>query len=421
MRKQNKDYRSYIIAIAKKSERLERIDRLGGRIYSKTVSLVLKTHAAKGFWLSDSGLKKYLKFKEYPCHAHSVQAIIDDYCGARCSFFSNLKSNPTAKPPYKTSKFHTFTWRASGITYKRGKLRLSMGLGRDALYIKIDKKFDKKVPAKISMVYNPMTHQYEFHATYEVKPQKSQPKAGRVVAVDLGEIHPIVSFDGITSEIYNGRYLRSLSQYREKFKSKINHLLSRCQRGSRRWKKLKRTKNRTLNNLNTLIRDVRHKITSRFVSACKAKKVETIVIGDIKHIRQSIDYGPKVNQKLHQWAFGKITEMITYKAKAVGIEVDSQAEAYTSQTCPSCGHRKKPNKRAYHCRKCKWQGHRDVIGASNILTKYQGWLFNPVVGAVVSPTGVRFDPHLRRLDKWSPFRGLKSSKPPTRKQRSTRL
>ncbi len=55
------------------------------------------------------------------------------------------------------------------------------------------------------------------------------------------------------------------------------------------------------------------------------------------------------------------------------------------------------------------------MGASNILTTYQGLLFNPVVGAVVSPTGVRFTPHLRRLDKWTPFSGLKSSNPSKRR------
>ena len=313
------------------------------------------------------------------------------------------------------------TWRATGISYKRGKLRLSMGEGREPLWVQIDKKFHKKVPAEISMVYNRNTHIYEFHATYETHQKQSKVRAGTAVAVDMGEIHPIVAFDGITSEIYNGRYLRSLMQYREKFKTKINQLLSRCQRGSRRYKKLRRAKNRTLYHLNNLICDVRHKITSRFVSTCKAKNVETIVIGDIKHIRQSIDYGKKANQKLHQWAFSNIQNMITYKAKAVGITVETEDEAYTSQTCPSCRHKKKPDNREYRCSQCGWQGHRDLVGASNILTKYQGWLFNPVVGAVVSPTGVRFNPHLRRLDKWSPFSGLKSSKPPTRKQRSTRL
>ena len=420
MSKSKKDYRTYILATSKPTKYLDGINRLGGRIYSKTVSLAFQTHEQKGFWLSDSGLKAYLKFKKYPCHAHSVQAIIDDYCGARRSFFANRKSNPNAKPPNKTRKFHTFTWRATGISYKRGQLRLSMGLDQDPLWIQIDKKFHKVVPAEVSLVYNRTTQQYEFHATYDTIPKKAKAKVGSAVAVDMGEIHPIVAFDGLHSEIYNGRQIRSIMRYRNKFLGSINKALSRCVRYSRRWKKLKRVKNRTLQKLAAQLRDMRHKITSRFVSSCRERKIETIVIGDIKQIRQSIEYGKKANQKLHQWAFSKIQNMITYKAKAVGINVDTEDEAYTSQTCPSCGHRKKPNRRTYYCGQCEWQGHRDVVGASNILTKYQGFLFNPVVGAVVSPTGVRFNPHLRRLDKWSPFSGLKSSKPPTRKQRSTR-
>ena len=421
MSKSKKEYRTYIIATAKPTEQLDGLNRLGGRIYSKTVSLAFKTHEQKGFWISDGGLKAYLKFKRYPCQAHSVQAIIDDYCGARRSFFANKKSNPNAKPPHKTRKFHTFTWRTTGISYKRGKLRLSIGLDQEPLWIKVDKKFHKVVPAEVSLVYNKTTKQYEFHATYDTTPKISKAKAGSAVAVDMGEIHPIVSFDGINAEIYNGREIRSVVRYQNKFKSSINKALSRCVRYSRRWKKLKRVKNRTLQKLAAQLRDMRHKITSCFVSTCRERKIETIVIGDLKHIRQSINYGKKANQKLHQWAFSKIQNMITYKAKAVGIKVDTQDEAYTSQTCPSCGHRKKPSKRSYHCSKCKWQGHRDVVGASNILTKYQGFLFNPVVGAVVSPRGVRFNPHLRRLDKWSPFSGLKSSKPSKRRQRSTRL
>ena len=421
MSKSKNDYLTYVVATAKPTEALDAINRLGGQIYSKTVSLAFKTHRQKGFWISDGGLKAYLKFKRYPCQAHSVQAIIDDYCGARRSYFANAKTNPNAKPPHKTRKFHTFTWRATGISYKRGKLRLSMGLDRSPLWIKIDKKFHKKVPAEVSLVYNRTTQQYEFHATYIMQPKKAKAKSGTAVAVDMGEIHPIVSFDGLNAEIYNGREVRSKVRYREKSKTNINRKLSRCKRYSKRWKKLKCAKDRTLAALSNQLRDMRHKITSRFVSTCRERKIETIVIGDIKHIRRSIQYGKKRNEKLHQWAFSKIRDMITYKAKAVGINVDTQDEAYTSQTCPSCSNRKKPNKRNYKCSKCGWHGHRDLVGASNILTAYQGWLFNPVVGVVVSPTGVRFDPHLRRLDKWSPFSGLKSSKPPTRKQRSTRL
>ena len=67
MSKSQKDYRTYILATAKPTEQLDGLNRLGGRIYSKTVSLAFKTHEKKGFWLSDGGLKAYLKFKKYPC------------------------------------------------------------------------------------------------------------------------------------------------------------------------------------------------------------------------------------------------------------------------------------------------------------------------------------------------------------------
>ena len=416
MSKSKKDYLTYIIATAKPTVQLDDINRLGGRIYSKTVSLAFKTHVQKGFWISDGGLKAYLKFKKYPCQAHSVQAIIDDYCGARRSYFANRETNPNAKPPHKTSKFHTFTWRATGISYSRGKLRLSMGnQDRDPLWIKIDKKFHKKVPAEVSLVYNRTRKHYEFQATYRMQPKKTQTRSGTAVAVDMGEIHPIVAFDGIHADIYNGRQVRSKVRYREKSKANINRKLSRCERYSKRWKKLKRAKDQTLAALSHQLRDMRHKLTSRFVSTCRERKIETIVIGDLKHIRRSIQYGKKRNEKLHQWAFSQIRDMLTYKARSVGIHVDTQDEAYTSQTCPSCRNRKKPSSRTYKCAKCGWQGHRDVVGASNILTAYQGWFFNPVVGAVVSPVGIRYHPNLCRLDKWSPFSGLKSSKPSKRR------
>ena len=93
-KREKHEYRSYIVATARRSKRLDSINRIGGRIYSKTVALTQKTHDTKGFWLSDSGLKKYLRHKGYPCHSHSVQAIIDDYCGARRAFFEIRKADP---------------------------------------------------------------------------------------------------------------------------------------------------------------------------------------------------------------------------------------------------------------------------------------------------------------------------------------
>lgn len=73
------NYRTYIIYTCQRTDELDAINELGGRIYSKTVSLVRKVNDSKDFWLSVGDAKKYLRCIEYPCHAHSVQAIIDDY------------------------------------------------------------------------------------------------------------------------------------------------------------------------------------------------------------------------------------------------------------------------------------------------------------------------------------------------------
>ena len=65
-------------------------------------------------------------------------------------------------------------------------------------------------------------------------------------------------------------------------------------------------------------------------------------------------------------------------------------EAYTSQTCPKCGNRKKPNNREYKC-KCGLTYHRDGIGAINIRQKYLGCFGVPVAAAMAPPVGIRLE------------------------------
>jgi putative transposase len=41
-------------------------------------------------------------------------------------------------------------------------------------------------------------------------------------------------------------------------------------------------------------------------------------------------------------------------------------ERGTSSRCPQCGHRHRPKGRTWQCRKCGFEGHRDVVGAANM-------------------------------------------------------
>lgn len=160
-------------------------------------------------------------------------------------------------------------------------------------------------------------------------------------------------------------------------------------RGSRRWKRLRARKGAILKRIDNQVRDVLHKQTTKLVSTLHKRGVQTVVIGDVRDIRQDLDYGKKANQKMHQWVAGKVRGMITYKSEALGMRVAIQDEAYTSQTCPACGERHKPTGREYRC-KCGFRYHRDGVGSWNIRAKYLGSFGSPVVGAMASPIGVRY-------------------------------
>ncbi len=199
-----------------------------------------------------------------------------------------------------------------------------------------------------------------------------------VVGVDIGEIHPIVSHDGQHTEIYNGRYIRSLYRHRNKVLAEFHQMLSRCKRHSKRWWRLTRRKWKRMKKIDAQIKDALNKHTTNFVKSTAERNIGTIVLGDLTGIRININYSKRSNQKLHQWAFSKITSLITYKAKELGIKVEQIDEAYTSQTCPKCGNRKKSNNRNYTC-KCGFKYHRDGVGAINIRRKYLGHFGVPVV------------------------------------------
>ena len=330
-----------------------------------------------------------MRHKEYALHSQSIQACADSYFDSLKSFFQVRKSHTEAKPPKRTPKYFKVRWKSGAIRMKKGQLILSNGKGHPPVILEnVDEK-----PNYVEMYFK--RGHYYFALVYKVDIPPKQ-ETGITVSVDMGEVHPIVSFNGKRTTIYNGRQLRSIMQYRNKVKAHFSAKMDRCKKRSKRWYRLLKAKRSTLDKLDAQIKDAEHKITTRFISDCQRAKADTIVIGDLNGIRDNIKYSKKSNQKLHQWTFARIAQKITYKAELAGIKVISTSEAYTSQTCPQCGHRKKPNKRNYHCKQCEFTYHRDGVGAINIFNKVSGLINNPVVGALASPFGVRYYQHLCR-------------------------
>ena len=369
-----------------KTPELDTLAHEAGRVYSKVVSLMRKVKKKKGFWLSKESVRKYMRLRGYNLHSQTIQVIIDSYFDALKSYFRVVKSNPDAKPPKRTPHYFKVRWIQNGITFKDGVVRLSNGKGTLPILLKSD-----ACPVYVELYFQRGSYYFSLVYKVQVPPKR---ETGKSVAIDMGEIHPIVSHDGDQTIIYNGRALRAIKQYINKFKSHIQSKMDRCVKRSNRWYQLKRIKTKILAKLNAQLRDAEHKVTSRFISDCLKAKADTIVIGDLKGIRKRAKFSKKANQKVHQWAFAHLQSMIVYKAELAGLHVKFVSEAYTSQTCPQCGNRKKPTNRNYKCNHCGFEYHRDGVGAINIWNKVSGFILSPVVGVMASPIGVRFHPHL---------------------------
>jgi putative transposase len=145
------------------------------------------------------------------------------------------------------------------------------------------------------------TSGYEAIATYMLESPPAQPPGDKVAGIDLGEVHMAVSHDGEQTHILNGRLLRSKRQYRNKLIAELDSKIDRKKRGSRWRKKLVASKVRQLRKLKHQIQDIEHKSTTRLISTLYREGVQTLVIGDVRDIRQENDTGSKNNQKIHQW------------------------------------------------------------------------------------------------------------------------
>ena len=206
-----------------------------------------------------------------------------------------------------------------------------------------------------------------------------------------------VAHDGTATHILNGRLLRSKVQYRNKVQAELNSRIDgRMKKGSKRRKRVIRSKKKQLEKIEQQIKEIEHKQTSKLITTLQQAGVRTLVIGDVRDLRQTTDVGHTNNQKIHQWSHGSVRQKLTYKAQRLGMEVVLQEESFTSRTCPQCGRvRSKVQGRVFRCanKRCRFVFHRDGVGAINIRRKYLGQL--PVVGVMAPPTGLRFSPHVR--------------------------
>ena len=186
---------------------------------------------------------------------------------------------------------------------------------------------------------------------------------GNTMGIDLGIKCPAVSYisDGSVKFYGNGRknkYMRRHYKYLRQKLQKAKHM---------------NAVQRINNKEQRIMKDIDHKLSHCIIETAVSHNVNTIKLERLANIRATTRTSRKNNPSLNTWSFYRLAQYIEYKAKIAGIKVEYVNPAYTSQTCPVCGHVHHANDRDYVC-KCGFHIHRDLLGAMNICssTEYVG-------------------------------------------------
>ena len=338
---------SYLTLVAKveagEKERAALLDAMlcATKVYNGLIWELRKVYEQTGkSRVSRQNLNRILKGlpRAQGYYSLSVQATRDEVIGAYRSYFALRRNgNQAVRPPGFRRKM-----RYSGLRYFDGYglkvegdcLRLGLGLNREDGVRQVTVRLQHRPGVKFRKVVSVlMTYDekngMEAHLVVDVEDGKA--KGTRKVAVDLGETQVIAAiFDDRQGVLYSGREVKAIRRTWQKVRTKVKPPTVENRRKSKRFRQIERKESRQVNHL-------LHLISKNFVERCDEAGVDTIAIGDLTNIRQKIDYGDHLNQRLHAWPFAKIADRIEYKAQLHGIQVIKISEAYSSQTCHACG------------------------------------------------------------------------------------
>ena len=339
-------------------------------------------------------------------HSQSAQAVAQNLAKAWKSYFALIKQyrqkkqlalakgqpfdeSFPGKPDYQPKDGHLTTkWKKQGFRLIDGKLRLSLskqsreylqqrhGIQSKFSWIALPKALSLGAAQlqEIELVPHDLYGQLIFvlHLIYKKTITPTVVTTRKVMAIDLG-VH---NFATVITEgfrdgyIFDGRMLVSRFRWFNKERGKavsIKDKLANQQLPVDR--PVQRLVTLTVKE-RSYTKDYIHKFSKWIVDLAVMNGVSKIVVGGMSEGITQMSIGRKNNEKLHRFPFGRLFDLIKYKALEQGIEVEKVNEAYTSQTCSCCGLRRKANRvhrGLYKCKQCKNVINADGNAARNIL------------------------------------------------------
>jgi putative transposase len=222
---------------------------------------------------------------------------------------------------------------------------------------------------------------YVVEVVYQKAEQQAPVDPSLIAALDLGvnTLAAVTSTkQGFAPLLINGRPLKSVNQYYNKQRARLQSHLAKANRFTSR--QLDRMTAKRTRRVNAYL----HTASRRIIDLLVEEGIGTIVVGKNPLWKQEVEMGRKNNQAFVQIPHARFLDMVTYKAKLVGIHVVVKEESYTSKasfldrdSIPMYdpGQQEKPRfsgkreKRGLYRASNGRRIHADINGSYNILRK----------------------------------------------------
>lgn len=208
---------------------------------------------------------------------------------------------------------------------------------------------------------------------YEVEEPTLLEDNNRYAAIDLGIDNLCsVSSNCCNSFIINGKPVKSINQYYNKKKSKLQRRLKKCQKKNKSKRIIRLTEKR-----NRKVKDYFHKASRYIVNQLVSNQINTLIVGYNKGWKQEVNIGKRNNQKFVGIPFNTLLDMLHYKCNLVGIGMIITEESYTSK-CSFIDNEEIKKKQVYDGKRTKRGLYRskdgitinaDINGSFNIMRK----------------------------------------------------
>ncbi len=194
------------------------------------------------------------------------------------------------------------------------------------LDIEIPTKQTRKTIDQVRIV--PRLDGYTVEVVYQKAEEQADVDPSHIAALDLGvnTLAAVTSTkQGFQPLLVNGRSLKSLNQYYNKQRARHQKQLAKAKRFTSR--QLDRMTTKRNRRVNTYL----HTASRRIINLLVQEGIGTIVVGKNPLWKQEVHIGHKNNQEFVQIPHARFIDMLTYKARLVGIGVVIIEESYTSK------------------------------------------------------------------------------------------